>query len=146
MGENLTPENALRRIDEIDRRARRPARAVGVTFIVAGFGTIVYWLVMSLGPGWAKIVAAASWLALTTFFVTQVHRMGTQDREVAWANKPTGPVTVVYGVLIVITLVFGIFLLPDEPGGGWIAALVVLAVCTSLPMFYAAWRVMRAER
>ncbi|GIH90078.1 hypothetical protein ACFFMN_11255 [Planobispora siamensis] len=146
MGENLTPENALRHIDKVDRRARRPAREVGVTFLVTGFFTIVYWLAMSLGPGWSKLAVAAIWLALTVFSVVQTNRLGIQDREIAWAGKPTGPVTVTYGILTVVMLVVGMFLLPEDPGAGWITAIVALTVCTSLPLFYAAWRILRAER
>ncbi|GII01254.1 hypothetical protein [Planobispora takensis] len=146
MEDEFTPDDALRQIDEVDRRARRPARSMAMTFTVMGFATIAYWLVMSLGPGWSKGVAGVTWIALTVASVVQMHRMGVKDREVEWVNRPTGPVTVAYCVLTVAVMVFGVFLRPDDPGGLWVAALVVLTVGTSLPLFYAVWRILRAAR
>ncbi|WP_436759536.1 hypothetical protein [Streptosporangium sp. V21-05] len=146
MKEELSPEEALRRIGEVGRRTRRPARVVGLLYAIVGLGTIVYWPVMFLGPAWSRAVAGVAWITLTVLFVGYLGGMRTQDPEVTRVNRPTGPVTVSYVVLVVVVFVFGMFLLPDAPGGGWSAALIALAACTGVPLFYAAWRVLRVER
>jgi hypothetical protein len=146
MKDELTPQEALRRIDEVGRRTRRPARLVGLLYAVVGLGTIVYWPVMFLGPAWSRIAAGVVWIVLTVLFVWYLGRLGVQDQEVTWANRSTGPVTVSYVVLVTIVFVFGAFLHPGDPGGGWSAALIALALCAGAPPLYAAWRVLRAER
>ncbi|MET8047112.1 hypothetical protein ABZU75_05880 [Streptosporangium sp. NPDC005286] len=146
MGDDLTPEEALRQIGEVDRRTRRPARVVGLLYAILGLATIAYWPIMYLGPGWSRAVVGVAWVALTVVFAWYLGRMGIQDREVTWANKSTGPVTVTYLVAFLAVFVFGTFFRPDDPGPGWIATLVTLTVCASVPPFYAAWRVLRAER
>lgn len=146
MKDEMTPEDALRRIDEVGRRTRRPARLAGLLYVIVGLGTIVYWPVMFLGPIWSRNLAAAAWLVLTVLFVGYLGGMRIQDPEVTWANKATGPVTISYCALSVSVFVFGAFLRPDDPGGVWRAALIALAVCASVPPLYAAWRVLRVER
>ncbi|WP_329425528.1 hypothetical protein OG339_35070 [Streptosporangium sp. NBC_01495] len=146
MKEELTPEEALRRIGEVGRRTRRPARVVGLLYAVVGLSTVVYWPVMFLGPAWSRLVAGVAWVVLTVLFVGYLGGMRVQDPEVTWANKTKGPVTISYVVLVLVVFVFGTFLLPGEPSTGWSAALIALAVCASVPPFYAAWRVLRAER
>ncbi|GAA3444717.1 hypothetical protein [Planomonospora venezuelensis] len=147
MRENLTPEDALRHIGDIDRRARRPARTTGLILLVMGFANIPYWLAMSLGPDWSKYMAMVSWFIMTIFIVVLGHRWSqqAQDREVTRVNRPTGPVTITTLVMTAV-MVAGTFLLPEHPGAGWVTLVVALTVCTSLPMFYAAWRILRAER
>lgn len=146
MKDELTPEDALRRIGEVGRRTRRPARVVGLLYAVIGLGSIVYWPVMFLGPAWSRLIAGVAWILLTVLFVAYLGGMRVQDPEVTWANAPKSPVTIAYVVLVAVVFVFGVFLLPDPPGAGWSAALIALAVCTSVPPLYAAWRVLRAER
>ncbi|MEU8201646.1 hypothetical protein [Streptosporangium sp. NPDC049046] len=146
MKDELTPEDALRQIDEVGRRTRRPARLAGLLYVIVGVGTIVYWPVMFLGPGWSRNTAAAAWLVLTVLFVGYLGGMRVQDPEVAWANKATGPVTISYVALVLFVFVFGAFLRPDDPGVVWSAALIALSICASVPIFYAAWRVLRVER
>ncbi|WP_230878525.1 hypothetical protein [Planomonospora sp. ID67723] len=147
MGENLTPEDALRHIGDVERRARRPARTTGLILLVMGFASVPYWLVMSLGPDWSKFAAMISWLTMTILIVILGHRWSqlAQDRKVTWINRPTGPVTVT-SLALTAVMTAGALLLPKDPGAGWITLVVVLAVCTSMPMFYAAWRILRAER
>ncbi|WP_326636557.1 hypothetical protein OG884_24450 [Streptosporangium sp. NBC_01755] len=146
MGDDLTPEEALRQIGEVDRRPRRPARVAGLLYALLGLGTIAYWPIMYLGPGWSRATAGVAWIVLTFVFAWHLGRMRVQDREVTWVNKFTGPVTVTYFVAFLAVFVFGTFFRPDDPDGGWIATLVTLAACASIPPFYAAWRVLRAER
>ncbi|MFI6452952.1 hypothetical protein ACIBF6_15485 [Streptosporangium amethystogenes] len=146
MGDDLTPEEALRRIGEVDRRTRRPARVAGLLYALLGLATIAYWPIMYLGPAWSQAMAGVAWAALTVMFARHLGRMGIEDREVTWANRFTGPVTVTYLVAVLALFVFGAFFRPDDPDGGWIATLVTLAACASVPPLYAAWRVLRAER
>ncbi|MEU8378712.1 hypothetical protein [Streptosporangium sp. NPDC048865] len=143
MKDELTPEEALRRIAEVDRRARRPVRVVGLLYAVVGLGTIVYWPVMFFGPAWSQTAAGVAWITLTALFVGYLGDMKVQDPEVTWANKATGPVTISYVVLVLVVFAFGAFLRPADPGVGWSAALVALVLCASVPPFYAAWRVLR---
>ncbi|MFF3443493.1 hypothetical protein [Streptosporangium sp. NPDC002721] len=144
--DELTPEEALRRIAEVDRRARRPARVVGLLYAVVGLGTIVYWPVMFLGPAWSRLAAGVAWIILTVLFVGYLGGMRVQDPEVNRANKANGPVTISYVVLTLVVFVFGAFFHPGDPGGGWSAALIALSLCAGAPPLYAAWRVLRAER
>ncbi|WP_440098755.1 hypothetical protein [Streptosporangium sp. H16] len=146
MKDEMTPEEALRRIAEVDRRARRPARIVGLLYAVVGLGTIVYWPVMFLGPAWSQVTAGVAWIVLTVLFVGYLGGMRVQDPEVTWANKSNGPVTISYVVLTLIVFVFGAFLRPDDPGVGWSAALIALSLCAGVPPLYAAWRVLPAGR
>ncbi|MGC5012723.1 hypothetical protein ACLQ2R_18325 [Streptosporangium sp. DT93] len=146
MKDELTPREALRRIGEIDRRARRPARVAGLIYLVVGLATIVYWPVMNFGPAWSRPAAGLMWLVLTVASTWYLGTMGVEDREVTWAGRGTGPITLTYVGAVAVVFLVGLFLVPDDPGNGWKAALVVLAVCASLPPFYAAWRVLRAAR
>ncbi|WP_037969443.1 hypothetical protein [Streptosporangium amethystogenes] len=145
-GDDLTPEEALRQIGEVDRRTRRPARVAGLLYALLGLSTIGYWPIMYLGPTWSRAVAGVAWVALTVVFTWHLARMGIEDREVTWANRTTGPVTVTYLVAFLAVFVFGTFFRPDDPDPGWSATLIALAACASVPPCYAAWRVLRAER
>ncbi|WP_433374307.1 hypothetical protein [Streptosporangium sp. CA-115845] len=40
VGDDLTPEEALRQIGEVDRRTRRPARVAGLLYAALGLATI----------------------------------------------------------------------------------------------------------
>ncbi|MFI6508264.1 hypothetical protein ACIBCT_11715 [Streptosporangium sp. NPDC050855] len=146
MKEELTPQEALRRIGEVDRRARRPARVAGLIYLIVGLATIVYWPVMNFGPAWSQLTVGLLWLVLTVASTWYLGRMSVEDREVTWAGRPTGPVTVTYLGAVAVVFLVGLFLVPDDPGTGWKVALVVLAACASLPPLYAAWRVLRAAR
>ncbi|MFC7644590.1 hypothetical protein ACFQX6_30760 [Streptosporangium lutulentum] len=140
------PTEALRRIDEIDRRARRPARTAGWIFVIVGLGTTLYWLTMSFGPMWAQVTAGVGWVALTVASTFYLGAMKVQDREVAWVNNPTSPVSIAYVVSVLVTFVFGMFLRPEDPSGAWITALIALAVLSGLPALYGGWRILRASR
>ncbi|MEU4829156.1 hypothetical protein [Streptosporangium sp. NPDC023615] len=146
MKDELTPQEALRRIGEIDRRARRPARVAGLMYVVIGLATIVYWPVMNFGPSWSQLTVGLTWLALTVVATWYLGNMSVEDREVTWANRSTGPITVTYLGAVTVVFLVGLFLVPDDPGNGWKATLIVLAIGASLPPFYAAWRVLRAAR
>lgn len=146
MEDRLEPTDALRQIGEIDRRIRRPARVAGWIFVTLGLGTMLYWPVMSFGPAWSRAAAGVIWVALAVASTFYLGAMRIQDREVTWVNKPTSPVTVAYVVSFLIMFLFGMFFLPENPGGGWIAALIVLAVLSGLPALYGGWRILRAGR
>ncbi|MEV6865482.1 hypothetical protein AB0M44_31320 [Streptosporangium subroseum] len=146
MEDRLDPTDALRQIGEIDRRTRRPARVAGWIFVTLGLGTMLYWPAMSLGPVWAQAAAGVIWVVLAVASTFYLGAMKVQDREVTWVNKPTSPVTVAYVVSVAVVFLFGMFFRPENPGGGWIAALIVLAVLSGLPALYGGWRILRAGR
>ncbi|SNT44874.1 hypothetical protein SAMN05216276_104429 [Streptosporangium subroseum] len=146
MEDKLDPTDALRQIGEIDRRIRRPARVAGWIFVTLGLCTMLYWPTMSLGPVWAQATAGVIWVALAVASTFYLGAMKVQDREVTWVNKPTSPVTVAYVIFFVVTFIFGMFFRPENPGGGWVAALIVLAVLSGLPALYGGWRILRAGR
>ncbi|GAT65445.1 hypothetical protein PS9374_01078 [Planomonospora sphaerica] len=146
MEEKFTPGDALRRIEEAERRVRRPVRTAGWTFVATGFGTMLYWPAMFLGPTWAQAVAGVAWVALTIASTFYLGSLRVQDSEVAWVNRPTSPVSVAYVASVLVTFLFGMLFRPEDPGAGWAAALIALAVLSGLPALYGGRRILRAER
>ncbi|AWS41119.1 hypothetical protein [Streptosporangium sp. 'caverna'] len=146
MEDRLDPTDALRQIGEIDRHTRRPARVAGWIFVTLGLCTMLYWPAMSLGPVWVQAAAGVIWVVLAVAGTFYMCTMKVQDREVTWVNKSTSPVTVAYVVSVAVTFVFGMFFRPENPGGVWIATLIVLAVLSGLPALYGGRRILRAGR
>ncbi|GII55083.1 hypothetical protein Pth03_34720 [Planotetraspora thailandica] len=138
----LSPDQALREIDRLDRHVRRSARGVALLFLIMGLCTMVYWPAMFLGTGWVPVAAGGAWIVLTVASCVYWARIRVHDRLVARIN---GLVTAAYVVSTMAVFLFGAFVLPHPLAVGWIAALVVISVIAGLPLIYAAWWI-RARR
>ncbi|GII33220.1 hypothetical protein [Planotetraspora mira] len=136
--ERLSPVQALREIDRVDRHVRRSAQGAGRLFLIMGLCTMVYWPAVSLGRGVVAGLAGAGWIVLTIASCVYWSRMRVRDRYVMWIN---GRVTVAYVLTTLLVFVFVEVILPDDRGPGWIAALVAVSVFAGSPLVYAAWRI-----
>ncbi len=145
MSGDLTPQDALRRIDDVDRRTRRPVRVAGWMFAFVGVATPVYWLIMFFGTSPATTVAGVAWVVMTAVVVTYVWQLRVRDLELTWVNRNLSPVTIAYVVLVLATFLAGLFLLGDDPGPVPTAIVVTLAIAAGIPPIYGAWRILRAH-
>jgi hypothetical protein len=136
--QRLSPDQALREIDRVDQQVRKSAHGVGRLFLIMGLFSMVYWPAMSLGRGVLAGLAGAGCLVLTAASCVYWARMRVHDRYVMWIN---GRVTVVFVATTLVTFAFVSFVLPDDPGPGWIAAVVVVSVLAGSPLVYAARRI-----
>ncbi|MFC6086208.1 hypothetical protein [Sphaerisporangium aureirubrum] len=137
-GEDLSAVQALEEIARVRERVRRSGRWVGGLYLFWGVSAVGYWMAMFFGPPPVQRGAAIFWVLLTAgsfFFIYRqgVHGYGV-DRD--FINK----VSVGWVVSMVGTALAGIFLLPDDPTGWWVAVAVVLSALAALPMLYGGWR------
>jgi hypothetical protein len=140
--EGLSPDQALREIDRVDRHVRRSARGVAHLFLILGLCSMVYWPAVALGRGVIAGLAGAGWVVLTIASCVYWARMRVRDRYVMLIN---GRVSVAYILTTLLAYAFVAVVLPDARGPGWIAALVAVSVLAGAPLVYAAWRI-REER
>ncbi len=145
MSGDLTPQDALRRIDDVDRRARRPVRTAGWMFAFVGAATPVYWLIMYFGTRPATTVAGVAWVVMTVLIVSYVWRLRVRDPELTWVNRNLSPVTIAYVGLVLATFIAGLLLLGDDPGPVATAIVITLAIAAGVPPVYGAWRILRAR-
>ncbi|GAA5086466.1 hypothetical protein HNP84_003524 [Thermocatellispora tengchongensis] len=142
IGHDITPDAALREIDRVSGSVRRSTRWAGRWLLVLGLGTIVYWLVMLLGPGSLAVVAAWAWIAFTIAGCVYVFRKNVYDR-LTWRLQ--WPVTGAYVLAVVLTVLFANVMPEREPlPAGWVLAAVLAAVLCGTPPLYGAWRLLRA--
>ncbi len=142
---DLNPKDALQRIDEVDRRVRRPIRVAGWMFAFVGVATPIYWLLMFFGSFPLTAVAGVGWVTMTAVFVTYVWRLRVRDPELSWVNGNLSPVTIAYVVLSLATFLAGTVLLGSEPGPIATTIVIVLALTAGIPPLYGAWRILRAH-
>ncbi|MBG0813005.1 hypothetical protein [Planomonospora sp. ID82291] len=142
----FTPEEALQQIGAVDRRVRRSVETAGLVYLLAGTVTTVYWTTILLGPRWLQISAAILASVLVGTFARYHEKLGVRDRAIVRASRTGGAVHLAYGAMTVATLIAAFFLRPGDPGGGWTALAVTLAVATGLPLLYAGGRILRAPR
>ncbi|GII79030.1 hypothetical protein Sru01_40120 [Sphaerisporangium rufum] len=142
---DLSADQALREIGRMRREVRRSENWAGRLFLVAGLAVILYWTAMFLLPDPAPAIAAVLWVALTGASFVYAVRQGVQGAEY---RRLEWPVTFAWLATMVGAVLFGGFLLPDEPAGWWVAAALAVALCTAVPPLWAAWWLLRrkAER
>lgn len=138
-GDGMSPDQALSEIDRVDRRVRHSSRGAGWYFVITGLATIAYWPAMFLGDDPVPDVAAVGWVVLTVVSTVYWVRRRVHNPLVRRLN---GPITGAYVVTMLAAFAFCVFVMPERPAPGWVAALVIVSVVAALPLLYAGWRVL----
>jgi hypothetical protein len=137
----MDPSDALRHIDQTDDKVRRSGRWAGRWFLIAGIFSVCYWGAMLLGPDLARTFAG---LAVAVFTVGSFVYVFRQRVYTPLTWRLQWPVTMAFVGTTLLATVYG-FVLPDEPGAGWVALTVLVAIVSGAPLIWGAWRLLRAK-
>ncbi|GGL06603.1 hypothetical protein Sme01_66890 [Sphaerisporangium melleum] len=132
----LSPDAAYAEIVRIRRSVGRSAAQIGWIYLLWGIASLLYWPAMFFAPSPVPRVAMVAWLAMTALSVVYAYRQRVYEHSGLQGRVSLAWVAVMAGVAL-----FGLYVLPDDPSGWWVAAGLALAVVSALPVLYAAWRI-----
>ncbi|GAA3825518.1 hypothetical protein GCM10022226_52810 [Sphaerisporangium flaviroseum] len=134
--EELSPGDALQEIDRMRRHVGRSTRWTGWLFLIWGFSAVTYWSAMFFVPAW-RAFAGVAWLIMTILSTVYVYRQGVYGHGY---TRLQGTVTIAWVITMAGAALTGMYVLPGDPSGWWIALGVTVAVVAALPVLYAGWR------
>jgi hypothetical protein len=135
--DDLSPAAALEEIGRMRRHVGRSAKWSCRLFLIWGVAAVFYWSAIFFGQPVVCAVAGISWVAMTVWSVVYTYRQGVYAPDY---SHMTRWVTIAWIITFVGAVVFSGYVLPEHPSGWWIAAGLIVAVVTALPVLYAAWR------